>query len=169
MERAISREFVVFGPRLRDSRRAKRLSQRQVALALTVPPVLVSAWERGRQHPQPDQLAALTALLDIPAQALLIAVEPALVEVSGAAAGIGPRLKALREARGLSLRELGEKLLAAGIASVTKQAVSAWESGRNQLNAEQIVALCRLLGASADELLGLAGDGREQRSGLHRN
>lgn len=53
-------------------------------------------------------------------------------------------LTALRREAGLSQKELAERLAAYGV-SVTNQAISKWEKGLTQPNAEQFLALCRAL------------------------
>ena len=56
----------------------------------------------------------------------------------------GDTLTALRKASGLSQKELAVRLTAYGV-SVTNQAVSKWEKGITQPNADQFLALCRAL------------------------
>lgn len=75
---------------------------------------------------------------------------------------LGERLTALRRRAGLSQRALAERLAAYGV-DVTNQAVSKWETGLTQPNAEQFLALCRALDVEniAAEFLG-------RRSGLLR-
>ena len=53
-------------------------------------------------------------------------------------------LTALRREAELSQKELAERLAAYGV-SVTNQAISKWEKGLTQPNAEQFLALCRAL------------------------
>jgi transcriptional regulator with XRE-family HTH domain len=66
---------------------------------------------------------------------------------------IGERLRELREATGLTLEQLGARFAIGEKEGKTKQAVAAWEKGRNQLTADQIILLCKLFGTSADYLL----------------
>lgn len=71
---------------------------------------------------------------------------------------LGARLTALRRRAGLSQRALAERLAAYGV-DVTNQAVSKWETGLTQPNAEQFLALCRALDVDniAWEFLGRRG------------
>ena len=75
---------------------------------------------------------------------------------------IGEKLAALRRRAGLSQKELAERLAAYGV-NVSNQAVSKWEKGLTQPNADQFLALCRTLDA---ENIGAEFFGR--RSGMLR-
>lgn len=67
---------------------------------------------------------------------------------------IGKRLKELREGANLTQDALGEFFRSAKKPDgLSKQAVSAWEDDRNQLTADQIIALCKLFKVSPDYLL----------------
>lgn len=71
---------------------------------------------------------------------------------------LGEKLTALRRRAKLSQRALAERLAAYGV-EVTNQAVSKWETGLTQPNAEQFLALCRALDVDniAAEFLGRRG------------
>lgn len=62
----------------------------------------------------------------------------------------------IRKARGLTQEQV------AGYVGVTKATYSAWETGRTQLNAERIVALCSALGCTPNDILGFG----ESETGL---
>ena len=68
---------------------------------------------------------------------------------------IGGNLKKLRVAQGLTQDQLAEKL------HVTRQAVSAWETGKNQPDVETLTALAEALGADVRELIYGPGAVRE--------
>ena len=57
------------------------------------------------------------------------------------------RIAAVRKAAGLTQEQLGELL------GVTRQAVSKWESGASDPSTSNLLALARLYGVSAEELL----------------
>ena len=76
---------------------------------------------------------------------------------------IGEKLAALRRRAGLSQKELAERLAVYGV-YVSNQAVSKWEKGLTQPNADQFLALCRALDA---ENIGAEFFGR--RGGLIRD
>lgn len=59
---------------------------------------------------------------------------------------IGEKLTALRRRAGLSQKELADRLAIYGV-RVSNQAVSKWEKGLTQPNADQFLALCRVLDA----------------------
>lgn len=61
--------------------------------------------------------------------------------------GFSLRLKAARTQRKLNQEQLGELL------SLTKQAVAAWEQGRNQPNVSQLERLCQKLEVDANYLV----------------
>ena len=68
---------------------------------------------------------------------------------------MGEKILKLRKARGWNQEELAERV------SVTRQAVSRWESCAAKPDADKIITLCDLFGVSADYLLreGYAGEG----------
>ena len=59
----------------------------------------------------------------------------------------GEKLQALRKARGWSQEELAARI------SVSRQALSKWESGASVPDTENVVALSRLFGVTTDYLL----------------
>lgn len=61
-----------FGANLKRLRIAKGLSQARVAAELGVSGPAISGWESGRARPKHDRLAALAALLGVPAGQLLV-------------------------------------------------------------------------------------------------
>lgn len=60
---------------------------------------------------------------------------------------LNERIAAARRAAGMSQEQLGEAL------GVSRQAVSKWESGASDPSTVNLLALARLYGVSADELL----------------
>jgi transcriptional regulator with XRE-family HTH domain len=75
---------------------------------------------------------------------------------------IGQRLARLRKERGITQTELAAEL------GVTQSHVSEWERGNLRLHGELIAELTRLLGVSADELLGLTAPGQRTTTGNRR-
>ena len=69
-------------------------------------------------------------------------------------ATFGERIARLRREKGLTQEDLAERL------GVTQPVVSDYERGRLRLHGELIVELARILGVSADEILGLKTPGR---------
>ena len=66
-------------------------------------------------------------------------------------------IKRRRAERGMSQEQLAEKL------GVSRQAVSKWENGTSDPSTSNLLAIARLYGVSAEELLRSAGDGGKQR------
>lgn len=60
---------------------------------------------------------------------------------------LGPRIAALRKARGFSQAELAQKL------KISSSAVGMYEQGRREPSADMLVALAELFGVSTDYLL----------------
>ena len=60
---------------------------------------------------------------------------------------LGEKLQLLRRSRGLSQEQLAAEL------DVSRQAVSKWESGASDPSTSNLLALARLYGVSAEELL----------------
>lgn len=71
---------------------------------------------------------------------------------------IGQRLARLRKERGITQKELASEL------GVTQSHVSEWERGNLRLHGELIARLARILGVSADELLGLSATDKRSLS-----
>ena len=61
----------------------------------------------------------------------------------------GTRIRELREERGMSQATLAREL------NVTQRTVSRFELEQHDLGTQDIIAICRLFGVSADYLLGL--------------
>lgn len=61
-------------------------------------------------------------------------------------------LKKIRKEKQFTQEQIGE------ILNVSKSHICFWEQGRSQPNAEQIIKLCKALNCSADYLLGLIDD-----------
>ena len=60
---------------------------------------------------------------------------------------LGRRIQEARKAAGLSQESLGERL------GVSRQAVSKWENGTSEPNTSNLMALARLYGIPAEDLL----------------
>ena len=76
---------------------------------------------------------------------------------------LGDKLLSLRRRAGLSQKELAERLALYGV-HVSNQAVSKWENGLTQPNADQFLALCRALDAE-----NIAAEFFGRRTGLLRD
>ena len=78
---------------------------------------------------------------------------------------IGTRIRKLRTDAGMTMDALGELFSSEEKPlGITKQAISAWESDRNQLTADQIIRICNLFKVRPEYLL----FGDESRKGEDR-
>lgn len=62
---------------------------------------------------------------------------------------IGKRIKEYRVQSGLTQKQLGEEI------GVSNARVSNWENGENRPDADTLMAICKVLGVTADTLLGI--------------
>ena len=67
---------------------------------------------------------------------------------------VGERITVLREARGLSQRELSDELAKLGLV-VRRETITQWENGTRDLKTEYLAKLSEFFGVSTDWLLGL--------------
>lgn len=67
---------------------------------------------------------------------------------------VGERITVLREARGLSQRDLSEELAKLGLV-VRRETITQWENGTRDLKTEYLAKLSEFFGVSTDWLLGL--------------
>lgn len=114
--------MATFEERLRQLRKEKGLSQKELAEALNVANTTVSIWERGLRKPEMDTLEKVRNYFDVSLAYLL-------GENTGERAGkssvtFAQRLKELRVESGLTQEELAEKL------GVTKNTIFVWEKGQ---------------------------------------
>jgi len=65
----------------------------------------------------------------------------------------GSRIRAAREAKGLTQLQLAEK-----IGNISKNGLSLWENNKNRPDFDKLIKLCEILNVSADEILGLKID-----------
>lgn len=114
--------MATFEERLRQLRKEKGLSQKELAEALNVANTTVSIWERGLRKPEMDTLEKVRNYFEVSLAYLL-------GENTGERAGkssvtFAQRLKELRVESGLTQEELAEKL------GVTKNTIFVWEKGQ---------------------------------------
>ena len=97
---------------------------------------------------QTPLIASSTLTLD-PALMLRGAIEMATKAGTKTQDTLGQRIARLRRDRGLTQVELAERL------GITQPAVSDYENDDTRLPADAVIQIARILGVSADELLGL--------------
>lgn len=77
------------------------------------------------------------------------------------AMNLGQRIKDLRVSANLTQEQLGQRFALGEREALSKQAISAWEAGRNQPTAEQLSVLADTFKVSADVLLGRSSEKSE--------
>src|SRR5690348_7329468 len=87
------------------------------------------------------------------------------IDLENTLAGIGPRLHALRQQRGVTLKDLSTA------SDISVSTLSRLESGQRRPNLEQVLALARAYRVQVDELIGapLTGDPRVHLRPITRN
>jgi transcriptional regulator with XRE-family HTH domain len=81
------------------------------------------------------------------------------------AALIGPRIRALREARGINQGQLAEGLRKLGLRRVKQGAVSSWETGTRTPDVKVLIRLAEFFGVAIDSFLEPPKPKRRRRGG----
>ena len=129
---------LTFGARLRRLRKEKNLTQTALAEQVGCLQARISQLER-HDHLRPNAEHA---------QALAQALGVTVTELMGEPPQFGPRLRALRKAKGLSMKALGARM---GCSSTR---VRQFEMKQKLPSESRLVALAEALGVSMSELLG---------------
>lgn len=108
----------------------------------------VCKYENGRIDLKRDMIQKLATALEIPPSYLLGTHGDNAEEIKNY--DIGQRIRSLRESAGLSQKEFAQKL------DISTGRLSNWELGINRPNADMIKTICKELGISANDLLGLS-------------
>ena len=127
-----------FGARLRRIRKEKNLTQTALAEQVGCLQARISQLER-HDHLRPNAEHA---------QALAQALGVTVTELMGEPPQFGPRLRALRKAKGLSMKALGARM---GCSSTR---VRQFEMKQKLPSERRLIALSEALGVSMSELLG---------------
>lgn len=131
-------------------RRKIHLTQEEVATHLNIPKKTYANYERGVRRPPVPLLKQLSDMYDVTIDELISVDDE--TQDDTARRRIARRIKQLRKERGVSVDELG---MAVGKSGKT---ISAWEVGRGQPDADEMVALCRLFGVDIADFYGESGD-----------
>lgn len=135
--------------RLIALRRAKGLSQREVAKQLGVTRQAVSKWERAEASPDTDNLLALMALYGVTLEDLMPSEKkPAqtMAVSNRRQKARGEKLRSLRETHGMTVAGLAAAL------NVPEETFAAWESGDVSPSPEEWSAVAAAIGVSTEEL-----------------
>lgn len=130
------------GAKLKQLRVENGFTQTYVGAKLNIGNKTISDYERGVSEPDTTALKELARLYGISIDELLDN-KPINSTTSG------ERLKELRKERGLTLRELADKL------HMTNSNISMMELGQRGISNENLIAFCNFFDVSADYLLGL--------------
>jgi transcriptional regulator with XRE-family HTH domain len=150
LDPAYPREIKDLGDHVRRHRLEAGLIQREAARLIGISKKTIEGWETKRMNP---------GLRALPGIVVFLRYDPTAVE----GRPLGPRLRAARRSRGLSIRELAEKL------RVDPTTIWKWEHGRSTPFARYLPAILELVGdeqVSADAPLGDRIRAYRRRNGL---
>ena len=134
-----------FASRLRELRKQRRWTQRDLAGRAGVGLVTIQCLERGSQRPTWETALALADGLGVGCDAFRWTdrIQPVFNPVSVPSSVFGCRLTDHRERSNLSQAKLAEKI------GVVPSVIAGWERGRNEPNWGNVLALSTVLGVSA--------------------
>ena len=136
-----------FGKLLGGRREELQLTREQLAARVGVMPRTVRAWELGEKTPRDHDLVRLAEALDVPVDALAVALprrEPAL-------SPLGRVIRAQQRRLGLSRDQLAAR------AQLDVTTISRWVHGRHEPEPAKLVQLAAALELEVDELYAAAG------------
>ena len=110
------------GERIRELRKERGISQKELGEKLGVANTTVSIWERGEREPEGESKRKLREYFGV-TMAYLMGEETGERERKGKAS-FGERLTELRREKGMTQEEVAEKL------GVTKNTIHVWEKGK---------------------------------------
>jgi transcriptional regulator with XRE-family HTH domain len=160
------------GTRLEALRRRRGWTQAKLASAAGITVRMLSAYENDRSRPPVATLPSLARALAVSVDELLAGVVPASKEAGRAMAkrpqrrrrrkatapgsrvpeGFGPRLAAIRKARGLTQAEIGASV------GVSQRMIAYYEAQKGSPPVSLLPRLAKTLGVTMDELFGLEPD-----------
>lgn len=135
------------GERIRDSRKKKNLTQKQLAQKIHVSSQVMSNFERGYTEISAEQIKRIAEELDVTSDYLLGRSDDSELEGSGVVE-IGERISILREKKNISQKELADRI------NVNKSVMNRIESGERPVRDEELKSISTVLGVTADYLLG---------------
>lgn len=136
------------GSLIRCRRLELGMTQEELGKMIGVQKQAVCKYENGRIDLKRDMIQKLATALEIPPSYLLGTHGDNAEEIKNY--DIGQRIRSLRESAGLSQKEFAQKL------DISPGRLSNWELGINRPNADMIKTICKELGISANDLLGLS-------------
>lgn len=134
--------------RLKELRKEKSISQRDLANALKLSPSTIAMYEVGQREPDNEILNRIADYFNVTTDYLLGRTDeknkPGGLLMS---VGFGKRLREMREKKGLTQAELAK------IASLGESTISFYESGKREPNYEVLVALADILDTTPNYLI----------------
>ena len=128
--------------RLKKLRRAKKLTQKELAEETDIPYRTLQRWENGESQIKPETAEKLANFFGV-SIAHLLGYEDNDFEKANQ-----NRLKELRKEKGLTQADLAELL------EVTKMTISNWENGVSSIKSDRLKKLCEMFDVDAPCLLG---------------
>ena len=128
--------------RLKKLRRAKKLTQKELAEETDIPYRTLQRWENGESQIKPEKAEKLANFFGV-SIAHLLGYEDNDFEKANQ-----NRLKELRKEKGLTQTDLAELL------EVTKLTISNWENGKHEIKADKANEIANLFNVPVSYLLG---------------
>ena len=128
--------------RLKKLRRAKKLTQKELAEETDIPYRTLQNWENGESQIKPEKAEKLANFFGV-SIAHLLGYEDNDFEKANQ-----NRLKELRKEKALTQSDLAELL------EVTKLTISNWENGVSSIKSDRLKKLCEIFDVDAPYLLG---------------
>ena len=133
--------------RLKELRKEREFTIKQVAEHMEVQPITIERWEEGIKLPQLQKLAALS---DMYGSSISYALGLTDIKRSNENQEVAPRLQEIRESYRMARHELAKEL---GVSSINS--VYNWETGKAQMKLDVAIKTAKFFDVSLDYLLGL--------------
>lgn len=138
---------------IRLLRKKHKFSQSALAKKLNITQQAVQKWEKGRSEPDTEMIKKISIIFNISIDDLLDdKINNNDFEIFIENSHLQNRIKQLREEKGWSQSELGEKL------NLQKAAISKYESGKVPLTDLIIEKLVKIFDESSDYILGISSE-----------
>ena len=128
--------------RLKELRKAKKLTQKELAEETDIPYRTLQRWENGESQIKPEKAEKLANFFGV-SIAHLLGYEDNDFEKANQ-----NRLKELRKEKALTQADLAELL------EVTKMTISNWENGVSSIKSDRLKKLCEIFDVDVPYLLG---------------
>lgn len=142
---------------IKNYRKQRKLTQKELANYLQVAPTTISAWELGRNKPLMDKVTMMADLFgvttsDIVGDTFVLESDPITYNTKSTANVLGPVIKHIMFQRGLTIADLSK---ATGL---SQSAISDHENQKTPLNQKDIVKYADALGVTPQFLFDMLDD-----------